>query len=137
MRHVYEVLKEKEIAIEQLRREIDALRFVCQMLHSDDDSTPDTSESGGERSNVELEEKTGLLRRADEKEVSLARFRVRLDSAQRKSARNGNASVLLQFREAALSASSALLNRVRSWEGEPQRKTIRYLFERLGRSSAA
>lgn len=145
VRHVYEVLREKEIAIEQLRQEIEALRCVCQMLHGEDDSALSAPESGGERpsveaANVTLVEKADLPRRIDEREVSLARIRQRLNHAQRKSVPIGNANVLLQFKEAALGASRIFLNRVRDLrlrKGEPQRKTIRYLFERLGRSSAA
>jgi hypothetical protein len=145
VRHVYEVLREKEIAIERLRQEIEALRVVCQILHGEDDSAPSASESGGEGPIVELanvrpEGKADVLRRADEMEVSLARIRERLGSAQRNSVRSGYASALLQFREAALNASRAFLHRVRtfrSWEGESQRKSMRDLFDRTGRSNAA
>lgn len=137
MRHVYEVLKEKEIAIERLRREIDALRFACQMLQGEDDSAPD--DSHGEHSSTELEDKTGLLARIDERETALARIRARLGSTQPKSA-HGKAAALIQFKEAAVGASRVIWTRFldfRARKAQPERKTIRYLFERSGRSSAA
>lgn len=139
MRHVREVLKEKELAIEQLRREIASLRLVCQMLQDHDDHAAVTSTVGTEGANVELAMKADLVRRSDDREISLARIRARLGNATTTGA-PGRASVLLQFKEAALGASRVVFNRVRdfsSGEGVPQRKSIRYFFERLGRSSAA
>lgn len=136
MRHVYEVLREKEVAIEQLRREVEALRVVCQMLREHDSAL---EESRVELSRVEPENQSDRFCRVDDKEESLARIRARLDSEVERSAPSPT-SVLLQFKEAALGASRTLLNRLvefRSGESEPERKTIRYLFARFGRTDAA
>jgi len=144
--HVYEVLKEKESAIEQLRQEIKALRLVCQILHDEGDSDPRTFESGIKPPDIEPEgieriQKADVVRPADEREASLARIRARLDDARGKNAHTGGGrSALLRFRQAALGASRAFLKRIldsRSPEREPQQKTIRNFFERFGRPNAA
>lgn len=135
LRDVYEVLKEKEIAIKRVRREIEALSLVCHLLHLEGDSTADAVESG-----VEQEEKSYALRLAGEREEALARIRARLMDPQPKSIKKRSGkSVLLQFRRIALGASSTFLTRVvdsRLLEHEPQRKTVRDFFEWLGRSTA-
>ena len=136
MRDVYEVLREKEIAIDRARREIEALRSVCHLLCDEGDSTSRAFESG-----VEPKEESDVLRLAKEKEEALARIRARLVDTRPKSIKKGNGSrVLLQFRQVALGASRTFLKRVLDsplLEHEPQRKAFLDLFERLGRSSAA
>ncbi|HXJ86734.1 MAG TPA: hypothetical protein VMS18_07960 [Candidatus Binatia bacterium] len=136
--HVYEVLREKEIAIERLREEIEALRLVCQMVHNEADSTADTFES---EIQVTRGNHASAIRPTDDKAATLARIRARLVDPSGESIRNnGGGSALLQFREAALSASRAFLKRVldsRSAGRAPQRSGIRELFVRFGRSNAA
>jgi hypothetical protein len=138
---VYEVLKEKQIAIEQLRQEIDALRLVCPLLHDDGDVDAANIESDDKSSDPTLEENTETGVSPDEKAACLARIRAQFTDAGQKSAvPAAGRNVLIQFRQAALGASRALLKRVpysRSSNIEGQRRTIRGLFERLGRSNAA
>jgi hypothetical protein len=136
VKHVYEVLREKEIAIERVRREIEALRSVCHLLCDEGDSTSDAFESG-----VERKEKSDVLRPANERGDAVARIRARLVDTRPKSVKKGSgSSVLLQFRQVALGASRTFLRRVLDsplLEHEPQRKAFRDLFERLARSNAA
>ena len=136
MRDVYEVLREKEIAIERVRGELEALRSVCHLLCDERDSTSGAFESG-----VERKEKSDVLRLANEREYALARIRARLVDTRPKSIKKGSgSSVLIQFRQVAVGASRTFLRRVldsRLLEHEPQRKAFRDLFERFGRSSAA
>jgi len=135
VRQVYDVLSEKETAIKRLRREIDALRLVCQMVHEEGDSSPNACDSS-----VEREDDTEAVRRAHEKEAALARLRIRLLEEPQEGATESSGNVLLQFGRAALGASRSLLKRVlvtRLLEREPPGKTIRDVFERLGRSPAA
>ena len=136
MRDVYEVLREKGIAIERVRREIEALRSVCHLLGDEGDSTSDALESS-----VERKEQSDMLRPANEREDALARIRARLvDTRTRSIKKRSGSSVLLQFRQVALDASRTFLRRVldsRLLEHEPQRKAFRDFFERLERSSAA
>lgn len=136
MRDVYEVLREKEIAIERVRREIEALRSVCYLLCDEGDSTSHGFESG-----VERKEESDVLILAKERQDALAQIRARLVDTRPKSIKKGSgSSVLLQFRQVALGASRTFLRRVLDsplLEREPQRKAFRDLFERLGRSTAA
>lgn len=139
MPHFDEVLKEKEVAIEKLRVEIDALRLVCPLLHDDGDFNP-TFDSGDKTAAIEFGEKAAVVPPADEREACLARIRARLGDHADKSAAPSGRNVLLQFRQAALGASRALLKRVpssRFLNRELQRRTIRSLFEWSGPSSAA
>jgi hypothetical protein len=137
--HLDEVLKEKEVAIEKLRVEIDALRLVCPLLHDDGDFNP-TFDSGDKTADIEFGEKAAVEPPADEREACLARIRARLGDRAEKSAAPSGRNVLFQFRQAALGASRALLKRVpssRFLNRELQRRTIRSLFEWSGPSSAA
>ena len=44
MRNIYEVLREKELQLEQIRHEIDNLRIVAPLLHEETDSVPTAQE---------------------------------------------------------------------------------------------
>jgi hypothetical protein len=48
MRDVYEVLRAREILIEQLRREVEALRLVAPLLNDDRDNGPLADAPGNE-----------------------------------------------------------------------------------------
>jgi len=139
--HLYEVLKEKEIGIARLRQEIDALRLVCPLLHDDGDFTPSSVKVGDNASQMPSQDNIRITLTADEKEACLARIRARLGDADQKSVVPAGArNALLQFRQAAMGASRALLKRVppsRFPDIAPHRRSFRSLFERLGRSSAA
>jgi hypothetical protein len=139
---VYEVMKEKEIAIAQLRREVEALRLVCQMVQDQDDSVPNTLELCSER----LEEHGDEHREIDnvasaviEREAVLASIRTRLVNAKLTDPANRSRNVAAQFRQAALGASRALLKRIpyrRLIERKPQANPMRNLFERFGGNAA-
>ena len=139
MQDVYAVLREKELAIERVQREIEALRVVCQLATKEEDSIPDTIRIL--ESNTEPEEKTMVVSPAEEKKAALAQIRARfLDSDRRETTKENGGSVLVQFRQSALIASQMFLKRVRDsrlWQGELQRNTIRDLFGRSARSNAA
>lgn len=133
MPDIYQVLREKEAAIERVRREIEALRLVCRLMDSEDDTTTNASESG-----IEGEEKVDVISPVGERDESLARIRERLVKARESKVSGTN--ILLQFREVAVGTSRTLLKRVldmRLLEREPQRKTIQNIAERLDRSNAA
>lgn len=142
LRDIYEVLKEKEIALARVRREVEALRLVCTLLCDEGDSTPITLKSA-----IKLREKREVVRRvdgrADERAAALAQIRARFVDAQPQTVQTkieSERGVLLQFREIALGASRTLLKRVRNsrlLEPEFQRKTVQDLFERLRLSNAA
>jgi len=137
--HLDEVLKEKEVAIEKLRVEIDALRLVCPLLHDDGDFNP-TFDSADKPTGIKFGEKAATVPPTDEREACLARIRAQLGDRADKSAAPSGRNVLLQFRQAAMGASRALWKRVpssRFLNRELQRRTIRSLFEWSGRSSAA
>lgn len=135
VRNVYELLKEKKIAIERLRREIAALRLVVPLLHDEGDFTPGNFESGVGP------EKTNVFPVSDESGGWLDPIRARLLDEEDKGNKEENGrSVPPQFMQTALGASLAFFKRVldsRLLEREPQRKTVRDLFERLGRTNAA
>lgn len=139
MPHVHEVLSEKEISIDRLRREIDALRLVCDMLHEEGDADPTAFELAIEQS--EGEGTTESIPLADEKEASLARIRVRfIDGQENNVTTNTEPSVPLDSSHSTPGDSRSFLKRVldiRFLEREPQRKAIRDLFQRFGRSNAA
>ena len=136
MRDVHHVLREKEVVLKQVRREIEALRLVCNLLYDEGDFTPNILESGLER-----EEESDVFRLVEEREDALARIRERpVDTPPRNIKKGSGRSVLLQFRQVALDASRMFLRRVldSSLLGhDPQRKSIRDLYERLGRFGAA
>jgi hypothetical protein len=138
--HLDEVVKEKEVAIEKLRLEIDALRLVCPLLHEDGDFNPTTFQSDDKGAGVKFGQKTDIVPPADERKACLARIRAQLGHRADKSAAPSARSVLLQFRQAALGASRALLKRIpssRFLNKELPRRTLRSLFEGPGRASAA
>lgn len=141
MQDVYAVLREKELAIECVRREIEALRVVCQLLARDNEADPTRDSIRILESSTEPETNTMAVSPADEKKAALAQIRARfLDAGQKKASMPNGASVLLHFRESALSASHTFLRRVRDsrlWQGELQGNTIRDLFGRSARSDAA
>ena len=133
MSHVYEVLKEKEIAVERVRREIEALRLVCQLLEQAD-STPVACESDSEPEKTAEPAPT-----VDQRAAALEQIRVRL-AEERPVVTGEHTGRLLQFTRTAIRASRTIVNRVPDsplLERESQRKTIRDLFERLARSNAA
>jgi hypothetical protein len=136
MQDVYAVLKEKETAVERVRREIEALRLVCHMMENENDSPVDSIRITLE-SSIEPEEGTHVVSPDEERKVALEQIRTRLLEGPAKGMKKPNGrSVLLQFRQAALNASQTFLKRVRDrrwWEREAQRNGIRDLFERPGR----
>lgn len=139
MRDVYAVLREKELAIQRVRREIEALRTVCQLLAGEEKDLGRNSIRITESSR-EPEEKAGVVSLADEKKAALEQIQARFLYAGQREIRKENGSVLLQFRQSALGASQTFLKRVRDsrlWQRETQRNTIRDLFGRFARSNAA
>ena len=142
MQDVYAVLREKKLAIKRVRREIEALRVVCQLIaQNEEDPNRDTIRIL--ESSTDPEEKTAVVSPAEdeEKKAALAQIRTRfLDADQREMRKENGRSVLLQFSQSALSVSQTFLKRVRDsrlWQGEFQRNTIRDLFGRSARSNAA
>jgi hypothetical protein len=135
MQDVYEVLREKEIAMERVRREIEAMRSVLHLLIDESDSTPITLESGIS------EEKADVVSSAGEGEDAIARIPMRFVDAGRKGIMEGTGrSVLLQFKDIVLGVLRTFLKRVLDsplFERKPQRKTIHHVSERLERSNAA
>lgn len=140
MRDVYAVLREKELAIQRVRREIEALRTVCQLLAGEEKDLGRNSIRITE-SSMEPEEKAGVVSLADEKKAALQQIQARfLYAGQREIRKENGRSVLLQFRQSALGASQTFLKRVRDsrlWQRETQRNSIRDLFGRFARSNAA
>ena len=138
MRDVHKVLREKKTAIKRVRREIEALRLVCQMMESEKDSPVDSIRITLE-SSVEREEKTDVVSPADERKAALEEIRARLEEAEQKEPKKENGrSVLLQCRQAAVNASQTFLKRVRDsrlWERDPQRNSIREFLDRFGRAA--
>ena len=138
MRDVYAVLKEKEIAIERVRREIEALRLVCKMIESEKDSGVDSIRITL-ASSMEPEERTDVVSTVDEKTAALEQIRARFVEAGQKEIKKENGrSVLLQFRWVALNVSHTFLKRVRDsrlWERGAPRDGFRDLFERFGRAA--
>ena len=137
MKNVYAVLKQKEIAIKRVRREIQALRLVCHMMESEKDSPADTIRITLE-SSPEPEGKMPVASPPEEKKAVLEQIRARFVEGPRKEIKKENGrSVLLQFRQAALNASHTFLKRVcdsRLWDRETQRG-IRDLLERFERAA--
>ena len=131
MPDVYAVLKEKEVVIARVRREIEVLRAACELLTDESDFRSNTGAPG-----VEEEERDSKFSLSDEKKASLARIRARLADAptQRTDPTTGT-SFLLPFKQVAQSARRFLNNR--SSERDPQRRTMRHIFGLLGRSNAA
>lgn len=130
MRDIYELLREKEIALARVRQEVEALRLACPLL-LDETDMPNTSSAGMERE----EESDVIVQPSDERADSLAWIRARLVAAQPpRVAKQGEKSVVLKFKRVALGASRTLLKRVRDsrlLQPEFQRKSVRDLFERL------
>jgi len=56
MRDVYEVLRAKEIRIQQLTRELEALRLVAPLLTDDADAAPVLEDAAGFRGEPEIHE---------------------------------------------------------------------------------
>jgi hypothetical protein len=132
---VYEVLREKEVAITGIRQEIDALRLVCQMLEDGDHPIPNTSEA----STKGADEQTSVVSPVSERQAILAGIRARLEDAKPNDLPKKSCGVLVQFTHSALGASRALFKRVshnRLLERRPEHNAIRNLFERFGRNAA-
>lgn len=131
MRNVYELLKEQEVAIQRLRVEIAALRLVIPLLHEEGDSI----ESGS------AHETPYVIPVVPKRRDLSAALHPRIVEAGPNDNKEESArSVLLHFRQIALDVSRALLKRVRDSglsNREPQGKTVRDLFERLGPTNAA
>jgi hypothetical protein len=124
VRDIYELLKEKETALERIRREVEALRLACRLL-DDEGGTPYAFEPGMEEENTDgsLLSGPGIV-----------------DEGRKGFEERSGRSVFLQFTRFALDASRTFWKRVlesRLLEREPQRNAIRDLFERFGRSNAA
>lgn len=145
MRNVYEVLSEKESAIERVRREIEALHLVSHLLADDDDarSNAPVPGVGSEGNIVRVGQRGSLLgRKAPDRvdPVSVARLRTQLVGAAKPATKGKGRSVLLQFRDAAVGASRTFLRRVldsRLLEPEVRQELIRELLQRFARSPAA
>lgn len=136
MRDIYEVLKEKEIELESIRQEIEALRRACPLLLDDGDpgATTFTADMASE------EQGNVVPLPADESATgSLALIRAQLLAAKpRRVAKEPQKSVLLKFRRVALDASRTLLRRVRNSRllgPEFQHKGVRDLIERLSNAA--
>jgi hypothetical protein len=130
---VYKVLKQKEIAIAQLRREIQALRLVCGMLQNEDNSIPNAADLPTERG-----DKTNAVAPVGERDAILASIRVRLVEAQTNTPK-GYRAVVGQFRQAAVGASRALLKRIRYrhlFERKPQQQAMRSVPDGIGHHAA-
>ena len=130
MQDVYAVLREKETAIERVRREIEALRLVCRIMESERDSRVESIRITLEPS-IEPEETTHVVSPTVEKKAALEQIRERFVAAPPQEVKKENGrSVLLQFRQAARNASHTFLKRVRDgrlWD--------RDFFERFGRAA--
>ncbi len=138
MLDVYEIVKEKEVAIAQLRQEVEALRMVCQMLQDEGESVADITDSGIEPEETEPD-KTTEISPVDDREAILASIRIRLIDARSKNSADESKSAVGQFRKAALDASRALFKRIphsHFCEKIGQGNTIRSLFGRFGRHAA-
>lgn len=145
MPQVDEVLKEKQLAIERLTQEIEALRLVCPLLQDDVDFRSNNAEPHDDSSVIRLgsgitfEKNPDILGPADERAACVARISSRLGDNSQRNVPTGGRNVLLQVGQAALGASRALWKRVlynRSVEKEPPQGAIRNLFERFGRHAA-
>ena len=135
MQAVDAVLRDKEIAIERIRQEIEALRLVCHLLDDEDQATPNTDES-----DLALDEKVEENALTDKRKESLAQIRERFLYPTESEIKPGSGrNVLLQFRQAALGASRTFVKRVRDGRSELEMrwKTFVELFERPERSNAA
>ena len=139
MQGIYAVLAEKELAIERVQREIEALRVVCPLLAREEEN-PNSDTIRIFESSIELEEKMAVSP-GEEKKAALAQIRARfLEAAQSQTQGDNERSAMPQFGQSALSASQAFLKRVRDsrlWRGEFERNTVRELFGRSPRSNAA
>lgn len=121
MQDIYEVLREKEAAIEQVRREIEILRLACPLLADEADSAAMILSTGMELG----EENNAAVRPSDES--AAASIPIRIVAAPSSGVWNQpEKSVLLKLKEVALSTSRSLLKRVREthlMDPEFQRKT--------------
>jgi hypothetical protein len=92
MRDVYEVLRAKEILIEQLRREIEALRLAAPLLSDDGDNGSHTDASANrtesDAQNVRSTERRGGTRLAkQDRESAMVTEEATVGTAQRISGR--------------------------------------------------
>jgi hypothetical protein len=136
VQQIYKMLREKEVALQRVRREIEALRVACPLLCDESDFAPDVVEP-----RIQPEAKTAAVSVAYEADASLTETNSRpVDAGQKDLQRENEKNGVLQLGQAALDASRTFLKRVLDnhfVEREPQRKTIRNIFEWLGRSNAA
>jgi hypothetical protein len=148
MRDVYQVLKEKERAIERVRREIEALRLVSHLLADEEDLESNVSASGtgtDGRAGIVSQERKAVYRKpsafAGRQLNGLAKTQARAGEAEEKGTRpQSPRNILLQFRRRAVDGSRTLFRRVLNsslLEYELRRKGLRDLLERLARSPAA
>lgn len=94
MRDVYEVLRAKEILIEQLRREIEALRLVAPLLSDDGENGSLENTPGGNRTesdaqslrSIERLVRTRLPKESD-RESAMVTEQVTVGTAQKMSGR--------------------------------------------------
>ena len=132
MQDIYDVLREKEVALARVRQEVEMLRLACPLLLDEGDSS--TLVAG-----MQPRERNVVARRSDEVADPLEPIRIQLAAVPAREAIGENEkSALLKFREAALGASRKLLKRVRDsrlLESEFQQKTVRDLFERLSNAA--
>ena len=132
MQDIYDVLREKEVALARVRQEVEMLRLACPLLLDEGDSSTLVAGMQPRESNV-------VARRSDEVADPLEPIRIQLAAVSAREAIGENEkSALLKFREAALGASRKLLKRVRDsrlLESEFQQKTVRDLFERLSNAA--
>ena len=138
MRDIRAVLRVKKTAITRVRREIEALRLVCQMMESEKDSGVDSIRITME-SSVEREEKTNEASPAEETKAALEEIRTQFEEGgQKEIKKESGRSVLLQCKQATVNASQTFLRRVRDsrlWERDPQRNSIREFLDRFGRAA--
>jgi len=132
LQDIYDVLREKEIALERVRQEVEMLRLACPLLLDENDSRTPVLGMQPQESNV-------VARPSDEVAGPLEPIRIQLAAVPAREATDeSEKSALLRFREAALGASRKLLKRVRGsrlLESEFQQKTVRDLFERLSNAA--
>jgi hypothetical protein len=132
LQDIYDVLREKEVALARVRQEVEMLRLACPLLLDEGDSS--TLVAG-----MQPRERNVVARRSDEVADPLEPIRIQLAAVPAREAIGENEkSALLKFREAALGASRKLLKRVRDsrlLESEFQQKTVRDLFERLSNAA--
>lgn len=129
LQDIYEVLREKERAIERVRQEVEALRLACPLLLDENESLRITLSADVEPQQVEPQQEGSVIVPAsDESAASFAEIHEQLaDAPATASTEEAETNALLKFGQAALGASRTFLKRVRNaqWmDPEFQRKTV-------------